>query len=108
MPRGSYRQVMNGTATRTFGGLSVKDIERNRKTGRIVSKARSAAAAHNFGKTIGPWNKLVSSIYEQKRVPLGEAMVAAKRLRDMEMRKLGLSNTVENRRRAVESIIHRV
>eukprot|EP00899_Mesostigma_viride_P003333 jgi/Mesvir1/12/Mv19990-RA.1 len=111
MPRGSYRQVMNGTATRTSGGLTAKDLER-RSDGnggyRIVSRKKSAVASRNFGKTIGPWNELVSSVHERKGGPLGDSMVEAKRLRDMELRKLGLSNTVDNRRRAVEHLLRRV
>ena len=37
---GSRRKVMNGTAEKTKGGLTRKDLKRN-KYGRIVSKKKS-------------------------------------------------------------------
>ena len=40
---GSRRQVLNGTALETAGGLKRKDLKLN-KWGRIVSKARSNKA----------------------------------------------------------------
>ena len=43
MTEGSRRQVFNGTAIRTSGGLTKKDLRLN-KWGRIVSKAASKRA----------------------------------------------------------------
>ena len=40
---GSRRQVMNGSALKTAGGLRKKDLMLN-KRGRIVSRRKSAAA----------------------------------------------------------------
>ncbi len=39
---GSRAQVWHGTADKTSGGLTKKDLTFNKKTGRIVSKRKSA------------------------------------------------------------------
>lgn len=41
LKRGSRRQVWNGTAEQTAGGLKKDDLEKN-KRGRIVSKRKTA------------------------------------------------------------------
>jgi DVNP family len=42
---GSRAQVMHGTAVKTAGGLTKKDLKYN-KNGRIVSRKKSAHMAH--------------------------------------------------------------
>jgi hypothetical protein len=37
---GSRAQVWNGTSLKTSGGLTIKDLQKNSKTGRIVSKKK--------------------------------------------------------------------
>ena len=44
MPKGSRVQVMNGNADKTASGLTKADLKLNPKTGRYVSKAKSAQA----------------------------------------------------------------
>lgn len=53
MTEGSRRQVWNGTAFRTSGGLTKKDLKFNKDTGRIVSKKVSAMSKKRYqaGKT---------------------------------------------------------
>lgn len=65
MTVGSRRQVWNGTADKTKGGLTRSDLMLN-NTGKIVSKRASKAASKNFKKNEGmqQWNKLVMDIYK--------------------------------------------
>ena len=48
---GSRRQVMNGTALKTKGNLTKKDLQR--KDGRIISKKKSSNAKKN--KSLTAW-----------------------------------------------------
>ena len=58
---GTRAEVMHGTAIRTSGGLTKKDLKYN-KSGRIVSKKKSQIA-----KNINVWKRLVTRL---KRVSL--------------------------------------
>ena len=53
MTTGSRAQVYHGTATETAGGLKKKDLKMVKKTGEIVSKAKSK------GEKTNPWIKAV-------------------------------------------------
>merc|ERR1712025_294368 len=57
--RFSKSLVLRGTKAKTVGGLSAKDLIRN-KAGKIVSKKASAASKKNFAKGLGDWNKAVN------------------------------------------------
>lgn len=57
---GSRAQVWHGTADKTSGGLTKKDLTFNKKTGRIVSKRRSA-----LGKKA--LSRLVKAGYKAKK-----------------------------------------
>ena len=57
MTVGTKRQVWNGTATKTKGGLTKSDLMRN-PSGRIVSKRASAAAKQS--KNLGGFQKVGS------------------------------------------------
>merc|ERR1711907_180728 len=50
--------VMRGDKEKTAGGMTKADLTRN-KTGKIVSKKRSARAKQMFANTVGPWMKAV-------------------------------------------------
>jgi hypothetical protein len=54
MSIGSRAQVYHGTATETAGGLKKKDLKKDRKSGEIVSKAKSKDEKKN------PWIKAVA------------------------------------------------
>jgi uncharacterized protein YllA (UPF0747 family) len=54
MTIGSRAQVYHGTATETAGGLKKKDLKMVKKTGEIVSKAKSKDEKTN------PWIKAVA------------------------------------------------
>jgi hypothetical protein len=60
MAKGRFSKslVLRGTKAKTAGGLSAKDLIRN-KAGKIVSKKASAASKKNFAKGLGDWNKAV-------------------------------------------------
>jgi len=47
---GSRAQVWHGTAKHTSGGLYKKDLKKNKKTGRIVSKKASAHSKKMYKK----------------------------------------------------------
>ena len=53
MTIGSRAQVYHGNADRTAGGLTKKDLKKDRSTGEIVSKAKSKGEKKN------PWIKAV-------------------------------------------------
>lgn len=57
---GSRVQVMNGTAYKTSGGLTEKDLMLN-KWGRIVSKKRYAAAMQRW--------KTVEAVFKANKAP---------------------------------------
>jgi hypothetical protein len=67
MPVGSKRQVMNGTATKTPGGLTKSDIKTCKKDGQThyVSKKKSAVAKSNFSG----WLKAVKSAKKELDIP---------------------------------------
>lgn len=50
---GTRAQVYHGNATETAGGLTKKDLKKDRKSGELVSKAKSKDAKTN------PWIKAV-------------------------------------------------
>merc|ERR1719422_2504704 len=52
--------VFKGFKSKTQGGLT-KDKLVKSKSGKIVSKARSARAKKAFGSTLGTWNKAVAA-----------------------------------------------
>lgn len=54
MSIGSRAQVYHGNATETAGGLKKKDLKKDRKSGEIVSKAKSK------GEKTNPWIKAVA------------------------------------------------
>jgi hypothetical protein len=54
MTIGSRAQVYHGNATETVGGLKKKDLKMSKKTGEIVSKAKSKDEKTN------PWIKAVA------------------------------------------------
>ena len=67
---GSRAQVMNGTARKTPGGLTKKDLKYN-KQGRIVSKKQSARAKRE--------NRLVKAGYVTEKGVFGSKLVEKKR-----------------------------
>jgi hypothetical protein len=82
---GSRRQVYNGTAKHTPGGLQSEDLKKN-KEGKLVSKAASDAGKKNF-KHISQWHALVMKVYNQNKAKgekgadaLSKAMKQAKAL----------------------------
>ena len=62
---GTKRQVYLGTAHHTPGGLVKSDLKK--KDGRIVSKAKSAAADH-----LKDWRKAVSKAKKELGIPKDE------------------------------------
>ena len=68
--RGSRAQVMNGSARKTQGGLTKKDLKYN-KNGRIVSRKQSARAKRE--------NRLVKSGYVTKKGEFGSKFVGEKK-----------------------------
>ncbi len=54
MSVGSRAQVYHGNATHTAGGLTKKDLKKDRKSGEIVSKDKSKSEKSN------PWIKAVA------------------------------------------------
>lgn len=59
---GSRRQVLQGTASKTAGGLKSSDIKKNSE-GKLVSRAASDAGKKNF-KHISGFHQLVMKIYK--------------------------------------------
>merc|ERR1719262_730679 len=50
--------VLRGSKAKTIGGLTAKDLTKN-KDGKIVSKKRSVLAKKRFAGSVGPWMKAV-------------------------------------------------
>merc|ERR1712138_261958 len=50
--------VLRGSKEKTAGGLKASDLIKN-KSGKIVSKKKSAAAKKRFATTVGPWMQAV-------------------------------------------------
>jgi len=65
--RGSKAQVMHGTAKKTSGGLTKKNIKTVRKNGtkHYVSKKKSAMAK----KVLGPWIRAVNKAKKELGIP---------------------------------------
>ena len=72
LSEGSRRQVYNGSAKHTSGGLEKKDLTMN-KFGRIVSAKKSRSAKKD--------NRLVKAGYGTKKGHFGWVRVAAKKTR---------------------------
>merc|ERR1711988_713050 len=51
--------VLRGSKEKTVGGLTAKDLTRN-KAGRIVSKKQSALAKRRYKSVLGAWTQAVS------------------------------------------------
>ena len=66
---GSRVQVMNGTARRTVGNLTKKDLKYN-KSGKIVSKKKSSSAKKD--------NRLVKAGYKTEKGKFGSVFVDPK------------------------------
>lgn len=82
---GSRRQVMNGSAAKTSGGLAKEDLKKN-SAGKIVSKKSSQASSKRYAKNdkLKSWNALVMSVYNKMdngAKSLSAAMKEASRLR---------------------------
>jgi len=56
--KGKKWQVFSGKKVKTVGGLSKKDLKKN-KNGKVVSAKQSAQAKKAYGSTIGKWNVAV-------------------------------------------------
>jgi hypothetical protein len=65
---GTKRQVYLGTAHHTAGGLVKSDLKK--KDGRIVSKAKAAAAKHS--EPLAEWRKAVSKAKRELGIPKHE------------------------------------
>jgi len=63
---GSRRQVMNGTAHHTSGGLVKKDLKINPKSGEIVSREKSKGEKKN------PWIVAVQKAKKELGIPKKE------------------------------------
>merc|ERR1711869_137396 len=50
--------VFRGSKAKTTGGLAASELTKN-KSGKIVSKAKSAASKRRFKAALGPWNSAV-------------------------------------------------
>lgn len=69
---GSRRQVMNGTAHHTAGGLAKKDLKINPKTGEIVSKDKSKS------EKVNPWIAAVKKAKKALKIPKNEMAFPSK------------------------------
>lgn len=76
MPVGSKRQVVNGSATHTSGGLTKQNIKTVSRDGEkhYVSKKKSALAKNNFG----PWNISVARAKCELGIPKNEFVLLRK------------------------------
>ena len=83
--RGSRAQVMNGTAKKTPGGLTRKDLKYN-KQGRIVSKKQSAIAKRQ--------NRLVKSGYVTEKGVFGSKFVGETKFLKRDQKNDHLKNAV--------------
>lgn len=64
MTVGSRAQVYHGNATQTAGGLTKKDLKKDRKSGELVSKAKSKDEKTN------PWIKAVQKAKKDLGIPI--------------------------------------
>lgn len=74
MSIGSRAQVYHGTATETAGGLKKKDLKMVKKSGEIVSKAKSKDEKAN------PWIKAVAKAKKELKIK-GFALVQGELLK---------------------------
>ena len=76
MPVGSKRQVMNGTATHTNGGLTKQNIKTVSRSGekQYVSKKKSDL----YKKNLGPWNIAVAQAKRELGIPNNEFVLLKK------------------------------
>lgn len=72
----SKRRVMNGTITKTAGGLTKANIKTVKKDGQIsyVSKKKSVLAKNNFAG----WNKAVKAAKKELDIPNNEFVLLKK------------------------------
>ena len=61
MKTGSRAKVMNGSSDKTSGGLTKKDLKRN-KAGEIVSKKKSLSAKKKEAPQLKIWRKSVKKV----------------------------------------------
>ena len=73
MTVGSRAQVYHGNADQTAGGLTKKDLKKDRKSGEIVSKAKSKGEKKN------PWIQAVAKAKKELGIK-GFALVEGKLL----------------------------
>merc|ERR1719441_22094 len=59
--------VLRGSKAKTVGGLTAKDLTKN-KYGKIVSKKQSALAKKRFSSSIGAWTKAVQKARKTLKV----------------------------------------
>ena len=52
--RAAKAMVLRGTKEKTVGGMTAKDLFKN-KRGKIVSRKQSSSAKKRFTNTLGPW-----------------------------------------------------
>jgi hypothetical protein len=72
----SRRRVLSGTALKTAGGLTASDLKRN-KSGRIVSRKKSARAASSKNRAyLRAWRQAVQQAADRLGV---DAVVAPRR-----------------------------
>merc|ERR1712110_1243704 len=65
---GAKSSVFHGTKTKTSGGLTKDKLMKN-KNGRIVSKARSAAAKKRFASSpLKAWNQAIKAARKQLKI----------------------------------------
>merc|ERR1712098_72136 len=62
--RGKKWQVYKGTKAKSAGGLTKADLTRS-KTGKIVSKKKSAFGKKQYSKYLAKWNAAVKSARKQ-------------------------------------------
>jgi hypothetical protein len=76
MPTGTKRQVINGTVTKTSGGLCKKDIKTVKRSGnvRYISKRKSQVAKNNFSG----WQKAVKQAKKELGIPQDEFVLVKK------------------------------
>ena len=65
---GQHRQVYEGRAEKTTGGLRKHQLVRSRSTGKIVSKKKSALGKKNDGP-LREWRNALKSACKEKKVP---------------------------------------
>ncbi|CAM9154333.1 unnamed protein product, partial [Ectocarpus sp. 8 AP-2014] len=63
---GSRAQVMHGTALRTSGGLTKKDLKLN-DAGKIVSKRQSSVAKRTESPMMQKWRDAVKEVYKNPK-----------------------------------------